>query len=445
MNIFLAILILGILIFIHELGHFIVAKLFGVYVEKFSLGFGPRLIGKKVGETDYCLSAFPLGGYVKMYGEQDEKEDKDAIPDESKKGRSFADKKPYQRALIILAGPIANILLAIFVFWGLFMAGFPAYSPVIGSVEKDGIAYEAGLAVGDKIAKVNGAKALSWSDFQNVITDSPDKKVEITLTDGKELTLTPKGVETADVFGDLQLVGDIGANLYIPAVIGAIQPGMPASAAGIKAGDKIISLNETPISSWIMAAEYIRARPDEPIIAEIQRGNTKIDVTFTPKLADVKNEKGEDIKVGLVGISPIDGDIIVKYGMIQSMKLGFEKSYDFTKLILVGFGKLLQRAVPADSLGGPIMIVQMAAESAQSGWTTLLIFMAAISMNLAIFNLLPIPVLDGGHLLIIGIEAITRRKLNERILGGFQMVGFALLMGLMIFAFYNDITRFFIK
>lgn len=440
MNIFLAILILGILIFIHELGHFIVAKLFGVYVEKFSLGFGPRLIGKKVGETDYCLSAFPLGGYVKMYGEQ-----ADDKPDETKAGRSFAEKKPYQRALIILAGPIANIMLAIVVFWGLFMAGFPAYSPVIGSVEKDGVAFHAGLAVGDKISTVDGVKAMSWSDFQNVITDSPDKKVEITLADGRAVTLIPKGVETPDVFGDMQLVGDVGANLYIPAIIGSLQPGMPASEAGIKAGDKIVALNQTPISSWIMAAEYIRARPDEPIKVEIERGNSKIEATLTPKPSEIKNEKGETIKVGLVGISPIDGDIIVKYGMIKSMQLGFEKSYDFTKLILVGFGKLIQRAVPADSLGGPIMIVQMAAESAQSGWTTLLIFMAAISMNLAIFNLLPIPVLDGGHLLIIGIEAVTRRKLSEKIVGSFQMVGFALLMALMVFAFYNDITRFFIK
>lgn len=440
MNIFLAIIVLGVLIFIHELGHFLVAKACGVYVEKFSLGFGPRLIGKKIGETDYCLSAFPLGGYVKMYGEQP-----DETPDESKAGRSFSDKKPWQRALIILAGPSANVLLAIVVFWGLFMAGFPAYSPVVGSVEKGGPAYEAGILPGDKIEAVDGKKINSWNEFQNIITDSPDKKLVVLLSGGKEVSLTPKTAEVPDVFGDKQKVGDIGASLSIPPVIGSLQAGMPASEAGLRKGDKIASLNGKTVSSWTAAAQYIRSRPGELIKVDVLRGETPLAFELTPKPSEIKNEKGEAMKIGLVGISPIDGNIIVKYGPLESMKLGFEKSYDFTKLILIGFGKLIQRAVPADSLGGPIMIVQMAAESAQSGWTTLLIFMAAISMNLAIFNLLPIPVLDGGHLMIIGIEAVTRRKLSEKVVGGFQMAGFVLLMGLMVFAFYNDIMRFFTK
>lgn len=438
MNIFIAIVILGILIFIHELGHFIVAKLCGVYVEKFSLGFGPRLIGKKIGETDYCLSAFPLGGYVKMYGEQpDEK------PDDSKKGRSFTEKSAMKRAAIILAGPIANIILAIVVFWGLFMAGFPAYSPVIGEVKNDSPAFTAGLTSGDKILSVNGKLIKTWNDFQSIVENSPDKTLEIATANGKNFSVTPKSVEVPDIFGDKLIVGDIGASLYIPAIIGTTQAGMPASDAGIRQGDKIIALNGENISDWTKAASYIRSHPDQIINIKVERGTSTLDFNITPKASEIKNEKGEKISVGLVGISPVDGDIVVKYGIIESMKLGFEKSYDFTKLIIVGFGKLIQKKVPADSLGGPIMIVQMAAESAQSGFTTLLIFMAAISMNLAIFNLLPIPVLDGGHLLIIGIEAVTRRKLSERIVGGFQMVGFALLIGLMVFAFYNDIMRFF--
>lgn len=438
MNIFIAIIILGILIFIHELGHFLVAKLCGVYVEKFSLGFGPRLIGKKIGETDYCLSAFPLGGYVKMYGEQpDEK------PDESKKGRSFSEKSAPKRAAIIFAGPIANILLAIVIFWGLFMVGFPTYSPVIGQVEKDSPAAIAGLTSGDKILSVDGKPIKTWNDFQAIVEASPNKKLEISVDGGKTFSVTPKNVEVNDIFNEKQLIGDIGTTLYVPPVIGTLQAGMPATDAGIMQGDRILSLNGEKISDWGQAAAYIRSRPDEAIKITIQRGNALLDFNVTPKISEVKNEKGEKIKVGLMGISPSEGDVVVKYGIIESMMLGFEKSYDFTKLIIVGFGKLIQQKVPADSLGGPIMIVQMAAESAQSGFATLLIFMAAISMNLAIFNLLPIPVLDGGHLLIIGIESITRRKLSEKIVGGFQMAGFALLIGLMVFAFYNDIMRFF--
>lgn len=440
MNIVIAIIILGVLIFIHELGHFLVAKLNGVYVEKFSLGFGPRLLGRKIGETDYCLSAFPLGGYVKMYGEQPEEE-----IDPSREGRAFSDKKPWQRASIILAGPFANVLLAVVVFWGLFMSGYPDYPAVIGDIKAGSPAAEAGLAPGDMIVSSDGVPVRSWSDFQGIVADSPGKTLNLTLADGRTVPVAVAYGQAEDVFGDRQTVGEIGALLHVPAVIGAVHEGAPAGKAGLMPGDKIVSINSQRLPSWNASAEYIRKRPGEPLKFEIDRAGETLILEITPEMSEITGENGEKINVGLIGINPKAGDVMVRYGFFESMVKGFEKSYEFTALVFKGFVKLVQRAVPADSLGGPIMIVQMAADSAQSGSAALLTFMAVISLNLAVFNLLPIPALDGGHLLIIIIESVTRRRLSERVLGNFQMVGFALLMCLMVFAFYNDLSRIFIK
>ncbi len=441
MNILIAIIVLGVLIFIHELGHFLVAKFCGVYVEKFSLGFGPRIFGKKIGETEYCLSAFPLGGYVKMYGEDDE-DTKEEV-DKSKIGRAFSDKKTWQRALIVFAGPLFNILLAVFVFWGLFMTGFPDYEAVIGDVAKGSNAEIAGLKTGDKIVSVDGKNIRSWGEFQSYIGENPNKQVSITLADGRNILIDVQKSQVKDIFGDNQDIGDIGVSLLIPAVIGSLQEGMPAKKAGLEINDKILSINGEKITNWTQSAEYIRKRPNEDLNIEVLRNGEILSMVITPKLSEVNNEKGEKVNVGLVGITVKEGDVLVDYGFLDSMVKGFEKSWEFTVMVFKGFAKLIQRAVPADSLGGPIMIVQMTATSAESGLAALLTFMAVISLNLAIFNLLPIPILDGGHLLIMAIESITRRKLSEKIIGGFQRVGFALLMALMVFAFYNDITRFF--
>lgn len=440
MNIVIALVVLGVLIFIHELGHFLFAKWCGVYVEKFSLGFGPKLIGKKIGETEYCLSAFPLGGYVKMYGEDEEDTDSNDI---SKVGRAFTDKKTWQRALIVFAGPLFNILLAVVVFWGLFMTGFPDYEAIVGEVKSGSVAEISGIKSGDKIVAVDDKNVRSWGEFQSIISENPNKSISITLDDGRKIPVTISESQAKDVFGDTEVVGDIGVSLLIPAIIGSVQEGSPAEIGGLKSGDKIVSINNENIVGWNNSASYIRERPEELLTFNILRNNENITLQITPKLNEINNEQGEKISVGLVGITPKEGSVLVNYGFIDSMIKGFEKSWEFTALVFESFAKLIQRAVPADSLGGPIMIVQMTATSAESGMAALLTFMAIISLNLAIFNLLPIPVLDGGHLLIMAIESITRRKLSERIIGGFQRVGFALLMALMVFAFYNDIARFF--
>jgi len=434
MSIVIAIAVLAFLIFIHELGHFVFAKLTGVYVEKFSLGFGPKIFGFKYGETEYLLSALPFGGYCAMYGEAPGEETIDPL----KKGRAFTDKARWQRALIALGGPLFNILLAVIIFWILFASGIPAYSAKIGLVKESSPAYMADIKVGDTIVFVDNINVKSWNDFSNYVIDNPGKELTIILANGATKHIKADSIEATDIFGEKNIIGDIGVSLFIPPIIGMVVDGTAADKATIIKNDKILSIGNKPITSWYDSRDIIRANPDKPLDLKIERDGNIIDIKLTPNVS--KTSEGV---IGLAGINPINGDITVKYGILDSLKMGFEKSYEFSILVLTGLVKLVKGAVPADQIGGPIMIVQFTADSAQSGIVPLLTFLSVISVNLAIFNLLPLPVLDGGQILILAIEGITRRKINDKILAGLQISGWILLIGLMIFAFYNDIMRIF--
>ena len=347
MGIIAAILVFGLLIFFHELGHFIVAKLKKVYVERFSIGFGPIIYRRKIGETEYALSLLPLGGYVKMHGE-DPKE----IIDKSLKEKSFSNKPLLSRVQIVSAGPVFNFLLAILLFYIVFMIGIPKILPVVGEIQKDMPAYGL-LQEGDKILTINGTAIEYWDDMSNFIKKNADRELEF----------------------------------------------------------------------------------------DIEREGNRITVKITPSLSETPNIFGEKTKVGLIGVSP-KGDIkTVRYNPIKSIYLAVDRTYEVTKLTILGIIKLIQRVVPANNIGGPIMIFQMARDTARAGLNSLLVFTAVISINLAILNLLPIPILDGGHLLFYAIEAITRRPVSIKAREISQIVGFALIIALTFFAFYNDIIR----
>ncbi|KAA0257751.1 RIP metalloprotease RseP [Deferribacter autotrophicus] len=348
MGIISAILVFGVLVFIHEFGHFIFAKLFGVKVLRFSIGFGPVIFAKKWGETEYALSLIPLGGYVKMYGENLE----EGI-DESDRDRAFLEKPVWHRFFIVFAGPLFNYLLAIFVFALLFVAGVNEFLPVVGEVKKD----------------------------------------------------------------------------------------MPAYSAGIKTGDKILEIDGRPIKYWDEMSQYIKGKAGEKIVLKIERDGKILNIEVVPKKTVVKNIFGEDKEVGLVGIVPKGDTVLVRYNPVKAIILGLEKTNEITKLTLVGIVKIIQKVVPADNIGGPIMIFQMAKQTAETGVASLLAFMAVISINLAILNLLPIPVLDGGHLFFYIIEIIRGRPVSVRVREIAQYIGLALLIALMFFAFYNDISR----
>jgi regulator of sigma E protease len=343
-------LVLGVLIFFHEFGHFLMAKLFRVEVEVFSLGFGRRLFGKKIGETDYRVSLVPLGGFVKLVGENPA----DMIS-EDKLDRSFSHKSAVQRFWIVFAGPLFNFILAIFIFFLLaWVAGLGTVTTEIGTVQEDYPAAHAGLQPGDKVTAVSGVPVEKWEDMAVLIRESGGKPIQVTvLRDGEE-------------------------------------------------------------------REY-----------EIQ-----------PRVTELKTSPLDDEQpVPVIGISPSGKLIWEKVGFLGAVKYGFGNTFWVSKITVLSVVRLIQRKIPADTVGGPILIAQLAGEQAREGLLNLFYFMAVISISLGILNLLPIPVLDGGHLLFLFLEMIMQKPVSIRKREIAQQVGFVMLAVLMVFVFYNDITR----
>ena len=345
------IIVLGVLIFFHEFGHFIVARLFGVGVEKFSLGFGPRLIGKKVGITDYRISAIPLGGYVKMVGEEPDAEiDPEDIP------LSFTHKHVAKRMLIVAAGPVFNILLAVIIFFGIFL--------------------------------VSGTFILKPS-------------------------------------------------------VGSVKQGSPAFAAGIEKGDLITAINESAINSWDEMAGIINSSNGQKIKLTVHRGESSRNFFLAPEQVTTQNIFGEDVQRYIIGITAAGETYSKDMNLFQAFSESLIQTYKVTELMVVIIVKLISGDISTDTIGGPIMIAQMAGDSAKAGIGSLISFIALISVNLAIINLLPIPVLDGGHLLFFSIEAIKGRPVSTKVREIAQQVGLFFLILLMILVFYNDISRIF--
>jgi regulator of sigma E protease len=346
------IILLGILIFFHELGHFLVAKASGVMVLKFSLGFGPALIKKKIGETEYMISAFPLGGYVKMLGEGKQNGEAALIPADP--SRSF-DAKPLKvKAAIVAAGPFFNLALAFFIYVLVSWIGIPTLSPVIGEVQEKTPAYDAGLMKGDKIVSINSSPVREWEDIPGIMSNNQTGKLNII----------------------------------------------------------------------------------------IERAGTQFKVEVKPRIVSAKNIFGENINRPLIGISPSGETFITRYGPISGLGYGINQCWWVVKMTGIAFGKIIEGTVPVkESLGGPIMIAQVSGKSFKAGLLPFLGLIAFISINLAIINILPIPVLDGGYILIFLIEGIIRRPLKDRPKEIAQQIGLFLLILLMLFAFYNDIAR----
>jgi regulator of sigma E protease len=343
------VIVLGLLIFFHELGHFLAAKFFGVRVERFSFGLGPRLVGVKVGDTDYRISAFPLGGYVKMVGEGPDEE-----VSEEEKAVSFSHKVVWKRFVIVLCGPLFNFFFALAVF-------------VLGFL----------------------------------------------------------------VVGQVHLTSDIGE----------VKPNMPAYNAGLRSGDKIIRLDGNPVTSWKDLPETIRKNPGKPIQVIFIRNGKTYSASVTPTVSTVKNLFGEDIEEAIIGISPSGKSFTEKLNFLEALQSGTIQTWGVIKMTWLSLVKLVQRKLPLETLGGPIFIAQLAGQQAQEGWINLLFFTALLSVNLGFLNLLPVPVLDGGHLFFFGVEWLRGKPLSLKMRETAQQVGMVILFMLMIFVFYNDIAR----
>ena len=348
-NIFAFIVVLGVLIFFHELGHFLVARFFGVGVEKFSLGFGPRLVGRTVGRTDYRLSLIPLGGYVKMVGEEPDAEiDPTLIP------ISFTHKNVYQRFAIVAAGPLFNLLLAVLIFFMVFAtSGISVLRPVIGEVDE----------------------------------------------------------------------------------------ASPAEQSGLKPKDLIVSIGGAPVSTWEEMSAMIKASQGQSFEIGLEREGARMAVNITPELKTTQNLFGEDIERYLIGVRPLGNWLERKLSLSESLTLSVTRTWEIVELTVLSVVKLIQGKLPATTLGGPIKIAKMAGAQAREGLTALMVFTAVISINLAILNFLPIPVLDGGHLMFFTIEMISRRPVSIKIREIAQQFGIFLLISLMIFVIFNDIVN----
>ena len=444
------IVILGVLIFFHELGHFLVARLFGVGVEKFSLGFGPRLIGKKIGMTDYRLSAIPLGGYVKMVGEEP-----DAEVDAAQEHLSFTHKHVFKRICIVAAGPGFNLLLAVLIYFTFFaITGVNDFKPIIRQVQKDSVAAKADLRKEDLIVSIDGARVEAWSDIDEAVMESNGRRLQLgVMRNGAllEVDVEPELRQGVDLLGDSISYYDIGisARPELKAVVGDLSPGMPAQKAGLKKGDQITSINGIPIVSWRQMQSLISSSGGAELTLTVKRGEESLAVSLTPQHVETKDHLGKAEKRYLIGISTRQPDIpeqdlvTKRLNPIKAAVKSVHYSYSLVVLMFRSVVKMIDGSIPKDNLGGPIMIAKMAGDQAKLGIDKLVEFIALISINLAIINLLPIPVLDGGHLLFFLLEAVMRRPVSIKVREVAQQVGLFLLLLLIIWVIFSDISKLF--
>lgn len=423
------IIVLGILITVHELGHFLVAKALGIGVERFSIGFPPKMFGFTKGETEYCISWIPLGGYVKLKGEGPEE-----VVEDADDPTLFSSRPPHQRAGVILAGPVMNLILAFIIMPLVFMVGMavPSYledPPVTGWVEPGSPADRAGIIPGDLILKVEGEEIITWEQFfEKTAPDSDDeRRIELKGVSGvRSVLLNLSGAQG----------GRTGIQPPLDPVIGALTPGYPAQKAGVKEGDRILSLGHIPVSHWSEMARIIHASAGKTLTVKVLRGKEEISLSVTPVLDERTGR-------GLMGITPRSKTVVRRFGPGESVMKGFERNMELLGMTFSFIWDLITGRSSIKNLGGPIMIFQVTGEAARAGLAQFLAFMAFLSLQLGVLNLLPIPVLDGGHLVFLTAEGVLRRPLELRTREMAQRVGFFLLILLILVISYNDIIRIF--
>jgi len=420
--------VLGVLVFVHELGHFLVARWHGVRVLTFSLGFGPKLLKFRRGDTEYCISAVPLGGYVKLAGETVE-EDRTGAPDE------FLSKSKFVRFQVYLAGPVMNLLLAWIVLAGVLMQGADVAiadsSPaVIGSIAQGSPAEKAGLQLGDRIVSVAGRDVPTWDALNIEIVPKADKELPLVVDRAGQridLKITPAAVTKYEI-------GDIGIQPVLRPETIEVTPNSPADRAGLRRGDVVLAVDGQKIPQPKII-EKIQKSPGTPLVFSLERAGAPLEVTITPE------PKGG---IGLIGarIYPYETKRIDP-SLLQALSLSAHQNWESTKLIGRTLAGLFKAETPVKQLMGPLSIASMTGQAAQLGWVSLFTFMAMISLNLGLINLMPVPVLDGGHIVILTVEGLARRDMSVRVKERILMVGAALIVLLMVTVIYNDVMRLF--
>lgn len=433
-NILHLVIVLGVLVFVHEFGHFISAKIFGMRVDRFSIGFPPRAFGKQIGETDYCVSWIPIGGYVKIAGMIDESFDTEHI-DAEVQPWEFRAKPIWQRMIVISAGVVMNIILAIGIFWGInYHQGKLLHATTtIGYVLPGSPAAQGGLQAGDSVLTINDAAVSSWEGILTGVfleTAGEDVRMSVLRNGAPTELLLPRA--TLPGAGE----GQLGISPVNPTiVVTSVSPGDPADRAGMKPGDVLVSIADTAFHYGGQVSAMIHARAGKEIGAQWKRGDSLMTALVTPS------------SEGRIGIGFLEAPSVpavrVEYSILEAGAEGWRDVWNASGLFIRQIAQLVTgKASFAQSVGGPIRIAQMATQTAELGLVTYLGFMALLSISLALLNILPLPALDGGHLVFLVYEGITKKEIPAKVKIRVQWAGMILLIGFMLFVLYNDILHF---
>ena len=426
-NILAFVFVLGVLIFVHELGHFLMARRIGVRVLTFSLGFGPKLLSVRRGETEYCISAIPLGGYVKMAGEN---------PEDARTGADdeFLSKTKWQRFQVLFMGPVMNLVLALVVmalvlYQGAKVPSFQDEPVVIGSFEPNSAGQAAGLQIGDRIVMVDGKPVANWEEFSMAIL--PKAKRTVSLVVERNGQAAEKQVVPTAV-GKFEL-GETGVRPIMRPQLVTISPGEPASEADLRPGDVVVAVQDERSPTRERIIEIIKANEKRPLRFEILRGGQMLTVSVTPRKTEGMVRIGSQISpTELHDIQP---------GVFEAIKMSFQQNWEWSTLIVKTLIGLFTRETSVKQLMGPVAIADLSGSAAEQGWVQLFSLMAMISLNLGLLNLMPIPVLDGGHIAILALEGLSRRDFSMKVKEKMLLAGFVLLLMLMVTVIYNDLTR----
>lgn len=421
--------VLGVLVFVHELGHFLAAKRVGIRVLKFQLGFNPTVLSFRRGDTEYGVGALPLGGYVKMAGDN---------PDDVLTGRpdEFLAKSKWERFQVLIAGPAMNLILAVVLtaavlYQGIDQPAFQNQPVVVGAIPADSPAARADIKIGDRVIAVQNRDVGTWEQFFIQISQRTGRETTLKLLrDGQVITtvVTPVRAPGENKFD----IGDIGVLPNVHPHVRTVQPGGAAERAGLKANDQVLAIDGRTITFSSHLKEAIASRPDQQITMSILRDGRPMTILATP----VKTGSQ-----GLLGISISDEVVSLRPGAVGAVVESVQRNLDYGREIFRTVWGLLTRETSPKQLMGPVAIAQMSGESAQLGWIALLSLMASLSLNLGILNMLPIPVLDGGHIFIMALEGVARRDFSSRVKEKMLIAGFVALMMLMTAVVYNDLTR----
>ena len=439
-------LALGLLIVVHEAGHFVVARWCGVKVLRFSVGFGKPILSRRFGpdRTELALGAFPLGGYVKMLDEREGEVDAAELP------RAFNRQSVWKRFVIVLAGPVANFMLAIVMYWVLFVHGVEEPRPLLGKPVAQSIAERAGFQEGELVRSIDGQAIATWQELRWELLQRALAKGSATLeVINKRQEISFRRIElasldTSDLEGDILL--QTGFRFYrphLPPVIGRIAPGGVADLAGLREGDRILAIDGEAIADWAQVVAVIREAPGRSLRLDAGREGRTLNLSVTPAAADDRGKR-----IGRIGIGVREQEIdrtavmtTVRYGPIAALGKAAGQTWETSVFSLAMLGRMIVGEVSWKNLSGPVTIADYAGQSAKMGLSYYIKFLALISISLGVLNLLPIPLLDGGHLMYYIVEIIKGGPVSERVMEIGQQIGLALLAMLMAFAFYNDINR----